>query len=75
MKVTVKYFGALKQDLCHTAEEVMLAPGATVSDLLAAIGIEKDEIGILVVSGKSATFSQRLRENDSVTLIPHIGGG
>lgn len=75
MKVTVKHFDALRQDLGHTAMEFVLAPGSTVGDLLGAIGIEKDAIGILAVSGKSATFGQRLRENDSVTLIPHIGGG
>lgn len=75
MKVTVKHFGSLKQDPYHTPTEVMLASGATVEDLLAAIGIDKDDVGILVVSGKPATFGQQLRENDLVTLIPHIGGG
>ena len=55
--------------------EVKLAQGATVGDLLSKLGIEQDKIGILIVSGKLATFGQKLKDNELVTLIPHIGGG
>lgn len=75
MKVTVKHFATLKQDAGQTPIEVELDPGATVSDLLSKLGIEQDDVGILIVSGKQATFGQTLKGNDSVTLIPHIGGG
>ena len=75
MKVTVKHFATLKQDASQAPIEIELDPGATVSDLLSKLGIEQDDVGILVVSGKQGTFGQKLKGNDVVTLIPHIGGG
>ena len=75
MKVRVRYFASLRQEKGQAPMEVGLDPGATVGELLSELGIEQDQIGILIVSGKSATFGQKLNENDLVTLIPHIGGG
>ena len=37
--------------------------------------ISVDEVGILVVNKRDATFDQKLKENDVLTLIPVIGGG
>ena len=76
MKVRVRHFASLKQE--NNSQDPMavgLDPGATVGDLLSVIGIEQDQVGILIVSGKPATFGQKLKEDDLVTLIPHIGGG
>jgi molybdopterin converting factor small subunit len=75
MKITVRHFATLKKDLRPGPQAVELTPGATVDDLLAKLGIEKEAVGILIVSGKSAIFGQELKANDVVTLIPHIGGG
>lgn len=75
MKVRVRYYASLKQEEGQDPIEVGLKPGATVDELLSQLGIEQERIGILIVSGKPATFGQRLKENDLVTLIPHIGGG
>lgn len=75
MKVTVNHYATLKRDAGPAPIEIELEPGATVSDLLSKLGIEQDDVGILIVSGKQATFGQILKGNDSVTLIPPIGGG
>jgi molybdopterin converting factor small subunit len=47
----------------------------TVDCLLPVLDIKKEDVGILIVSGKEAGWGQKLYENDVVTLIPHIGGG
>lgn len=75
MKVIVKRFATLKPNADHGPIEIDLDPGAVVSDLLSTLGIAQDEVGILIVSGKQATFGQVLKGNDLVTLIPPIGGG
>ena len=75
MKVTVKHFATLKPDSGQETLEVTLAQGATVGDVLSKLGIEQNKIGILIVGGKPATFGQKLKDNELVTLIPHIGGG
>lgn len=75
MKVRVKYFATLKPKANPGGEEVQLARGATVDDLLGILDIAQDDVGVLIVSGKQATFDQVLKADDLVTLIPHIGGG
>jgi len=75
MKVRVKHFATRKQDADHAPTWVQLDPEATVSDLLRTLGVEQDDVGVLIVSGKQATFEQELEEDDLVTLIPHIAGG
>jgi len=75
MNVTVKHFAALKSDVEKGQTTVQLAPGSTVGDLLSRLGLEESSVGILIVSGKHASFGQQLKDNDRVTVIPPIGGG
>lgn len=75
MKVKIRHFASLKQEAGQGPLTVNLSAGATVADLMSKLGINSNEIGILIVSGKQAIFEQELKENDLVTLIPHIGGG
>jgi sulfur carrier protein ThiS len=75
MKVTVNHIAALKPDVERGQRTIQLAPGDTVKDLLSKIGVEESNVGILMVSGKQATFDQQLKDNDRVTIIPPIGGG
>jgi molybdopterin converting factor small subunit len=75
MQVRVNHFATLKREADHRSETVELPPGATVDDLLVTLGVTRDDVGVLIVSGKQATFDQALEAADTVTLIPHIGGG
>jgi len=34
-----------------------------------------DDVEILVINKKNATFNSFLRDSDSITIIPPIGGG
>jgi sulfur carrier protein len=52
-----------------------LAAGSRVSDLLAALAISPDDVGILMVNRADGRFDQLLKNGDVVTLIPPIGGG
>lgn len=75
MKVKVKHFATIKRAEDQDTLEIKLEPGATVIDLLTQLGIEKNDVGILVVDGKQATFDQKLQDKGHITIIPHIGGG
>lgn len=75
MKVRVKHFASLKKGAENGPVTVEIPDGALISDLMSKIGIKQDDVGILMVSGKQATFGHPLKENDVVTFIPHIGGG
>lgn len=72
MRVKIKLFSTLKRD---QDAQVDLPGNATVKGLLSRLGIDPDQVGVLMVNARSATFDQALGEGDTVTIIPPIGGG
>jgi sulfur carrier protein len=74
MNVEVKLFESLKK---HQPEggRLQLRANSRVSDLLEALGISMDDVGILMVNRTDGRFDQPLQNGDVVTLIPPIGGG
>jgi sulfur carrier protein len=74
MDVEVRLFESLKKHQPKGAK-VRLAAGSRVNDLLDALGISMDDVGILIINQSDGRFDQLLRNGDVVTLIPPIGGG
>lgn len=74
MEVIVKLFATLQRGR-FTEKVVKLPRVAIVSDLLNRLAISPNEVGILMVNSRDASFKQALHEGDSITLIPPIGGG
>lgn len=74
MDVEIRLFESLKKYQPQGAK-VRLAAGSRVSDLLDALGISMDDVGILIVNRADGRFDQQLQTGDVVTLIPPIGGG
>lgn len=74
MDVEVRLFESLKK---HQPQggSVRLSAGSRVADLLDALGISMDDVGVLIVNRSDGRFDQLLRNGDVVTLIPPIGGG
>ncbi len=74
MNVEIRLFESLKK---HQPEGgvLRLDPNARVSDLLDALGISVDDVGILMVNRADGRFDQLLQHGDVVTVIPPIGGG
>ena len=74
MDVEIRLFESLKKHRPEGAK-VRLAAGSRVNDLLDALGISMDDVGILIINQSDGRFDQPLRNGDEVTLIPPIGGG
>jgi sulfur carrier protein len=74
MDVEIRLFESLKKHQPEGAK-VGLAAGSRVTDLLDALGISMDDVGILIVNRSDGRFDQQLQAGDVVTLIPPIGGG
>ena len=74
MDVEVRLFESLKK---HQPQggKARLSMGSRVSDLLDALGISMDDVGILMVNRADGRFDQLLQNGDVVTVIPPIGGG
>lgn len=75
MRVTVKHFAQLKKAGEQRSRQVELVQDGSVDNLFSILGLKQEDIGILIVNGKEGVWGQKLKENDAVTIIPHIGGG
>jgi molybdopterin synthase sulfur carrier subunit len=74
MEVDIHLFSTLQKKLFRNAR-VQLQDGACITDVLTLLAISLDDVGILVVNHRDATFDQQLHEGDAITIIPPIGGG
>jgi molybdopterin synthase catalytic subunit len=79
MQVRILPFGILKESLGSDPFALDLPGGATVSDLLARLGVQApavETLGIAVsVNAEYADRGQMLSENDEVGLLPPVSGG
>jgi molybdopterin converting factor small subunit len=79
MQVRVLPFGVLKDSLGPEPFALDIPRGATVSDLLARLGVEApaiESLGIAVsVNAEYAERSRVLGENDEIGLLPPVSGG
>ena len=76
--VTVAFFADLRRFLPRGAEgpqPYTVAEGATVADLLAAIGIEADAEVIVAVDGELADRDTHLHDGADVMLLNPMEGG
>jgi molybdopterin converting factor small subunit len=74
MKVTVKLFATFREGR-FKVEERDCPAGTTCGEIVAAIGLPEEELGIVLVNSRHAPLDQELGEGDAVSLFPLVGGG
>jgi molybdopterin converting factor small subunit len=74
MKLTVKLFATFRQGR-FAQEQREYPPGTCIEDIVDDLAIPKDEIGVLMVSGRQAELSDKPSEGDAVAIFPQVGGG
>ena len=74
MQVTVKLFATFRTGRFDVAQ-MEHPPGTTVGGIVDALGIAREEIGILMVSGRHAEVDDRPAPGDTVAIFPLVGGG
>ncbi len=81
MKVTVLYFGIVRERLGLRDEAVELSDGATVADLLENLERRHDLAGMrsgvlrVAVNRDYVDSTGVLSDNDEVAIIPPVSGG
>ena len=74
MRITVKLFAHFR-DSRFKVENRDIPDGTTVGDIVDSLGIERDEVGVLMVNSRHATFDSPLSEGCTLAIFPMIGGG
>ncbi|MFP4034115.1 MAG: MoaD/ThiS family protein [Desulfovermiculus sp.] len=75
MKIQIRCYATLARYQPGAADEYVLSPGTTVSDLAVQLGADLDEVKVAFVNGKHAPMSTELQDGDRVALFPAVGGG
>jgi molybdopterin converting factor small subunit len=79
VRVTVTCFGAMREYLPEDADgnraTIELPDGASVGDLVDALGAPRRLVHALLVDEVQGAIGQRLHEGAAVTLMPPFSGG
>ena len=79
MQVEVRLFATLRRYLpgltAGQAQRLTLPDGATVADLLAALGVPDSESQHAFVNDFGVELNRVLHEGDRVGVFPQVGGG
>ncbi len=74
MKITVKLFAYFRDDR-FKVEERDIAAGTTVGDIVDALDIDREEVGVLMINSRHAAFDSQPVPKDVLAIFPVVGGG
>lgn len=72
--LTIKLFATFQKGRFETAQRECV-PGTTLADIVDELGIARQEIGVLLVSGRHAELDHVPAAGDTVAIFPLVGGG
>lgn len=74
MQITIKLVGALRlerfKELVHEVPE-----GTQILELIEQFKIPRRILGIVLINGLHATLEHEVQHDDTVSLLPILGGG
>ena len=74
MIITVKLF-AYFRDNRFKVEQKEIDGATTVGDIVDSLGIDHEEVGVLMINSRHTTFETHPNENDVLAIFPVVGGG
>lgn len=74
MDITIKLFATFREGRFNVETWNVRSP-YTVGQLVAALQLPIEELGVLVVNGRHVELGQSLNDGDVCALFPRIGGG
>lgn len=74
MEVNVKLFATLR-DGRFKEEKAQLQDNSQVKDVICKYAIPLEEVKICLVNGRDADLTQSLKNGDTLSMFPPVGGG
>ncbi|NLX62237.1 MAG: MoaD/ThiS family protein [Tissierellia bacterium] len=74
MKVEVRLFAHLRQGR-EKSQIMELDEGTTISDIIKALNIDKDQVAIMLLNGRDGPETREVKDGDVISLFPPVGGG
>ncbi len=73
--IQLKLFADLSRFMPSGGEQVAVAPGTTVADLLRRLGLPAEKAKLIFIDGAQADLSATLQGGERVGVFPPVGGG
>lgn len=74
IKIEVRYFATLRID-DKKKETLEVQEDTSVKTLLDQIGVSLEDVAILLVNGIRTPPETKLKDGDTISLFPPVGGG
>lgn len=74
MRVTIKLIASLQQGR-FIEEECEYPVATTVGQVVAQLKISLDEMGMILINGRSSILDAMIQDGDTLSLFPLVGGG
>ncbi|MCT4536176.1 MoaD/ThiS family protein [Halodesulfovibrio sp.] len=74
MQIEIKCFATLS-DFTPEGNMMTVEDGATIQQVIDALGIKTEDVKIMFINGKHQSLSSVLSEGDRLGLFPAVGGG
>lgn len=74
MQVEVRLFATFREGR-QKVQTLDLAEGSTPVDIFKLIGIKVSEVAILLINGRDGKPDSCLKDGDTLSLFPPVGGG
>ncbi len=74
MKITIKLF-AYFRDNRFKVEEREIAEDTTVGNIVDSLGIDREEVGVLMINSRHTEFDVNPVADDVLAIFPVVGGG
>jgi molybdopterin converting factor small subunit len=74
VRVKVKLFANFR-DGRFVVEDQEHLPGTRIADIIQKLGIQQEEVGIILLEGRHAEPEQELTDGSSLAIFPLVGGG
>lgn len=74
MKITVKLFASFRTGR-FSIEERDYSEGTTVARIVAELGLQEQELGIMLVNSRHVKLDHAPADGDTLALFPLLGGG
>jgi hypothetical protein len=74
MTLVVKLFATFRAGRFDVAQREY-PPGTSVGDVVDGLGIRRQEIGVLLLSGRHTDLEARPSQGETLSIFPLVGGG
>ncbi len=74
MKISVKLFAYFRNNR-FKIKEYDIDEGTTVGNIVDNLGIDREEVGVLMINSRHTEFNVQLAQDDALAIFPVIGGG